>query len=388
MSSVARWFRLSGRFAAGAALAAGGCFLSGCVSAPVSTSTQVSPDDDPLNGGISSADVRTVATQMCPAILALPEISGAGSVVRIKVSDFTNSSRFFIDRNLFMKRLRLELNRNAGGKVRFLNSDEAVQKERVEVLSERQEEEVRQSLKKLGAEIAASPLFSKAVGPVRIAVIPVLNTNLVNLNADSFTAMLRSEIVSASGGKIQFLLPGETKGADYLLAGQFIPESMKKEGIINLATYIEVMEARAARGQSFDLTDGTVPEPGRKDGLNVNVNAPVIPGESELVRMLRNPALRENPNVNKRLNVMLVDPATKAAVFEKMCLIDRKITENSARADLILSGDISGMHKQRSGTASDYLLIGVQLTSPESNETVWEDAYEVKRVSEAGIVYR
>lgn len=388
MSSAAKWFRLSGRFAAGAALAAGGCFLSGCVSAPVSTSTQVSPDDDPLNGGISSADVRTVATQMCPAILALPEVSGAGGVVRIKVSDFTNNSRFFIDRNLFMKRLRLELNRNAGGKVRFLNNDEAVQKERVEVLSERQQEEVRQSLKKLGAEIAASPLFSKAAGPVKIAVIPVLNTNLVNMNADSFTAMLRSEIVTAGGGKIQFLLPGETKGADYLLAGQFIPESMKKEGIVNLATYIEVMEARAARGQSFDLTDGTVPEPGRKGGLNVNVNMPPIPGESELVRMLRDPALRENPNVNKRLNVMLVDPATKAAVFEKMFLIDRKITENSAKADLILSGDISGMHKQRSGVASDYLLIGVQLTNPESNETVWEDAYEVKRVSEAGIVYR
>ncbi len=374
-----------GMLAAGFALGIVG--LSGCVSAPVSTSVQVSPDDDPLNGGISSADVRTVATEMGPAILTVPEIAGTNGAAKIKVADFKNSSRFLIDRAVFMNRLRLELNRNGGGKVRFLSNNEKVQAERSQVLEDRQEKEVREYLKTLGAEIAANPLFKQPGKPVTIAVIPVIGTNLVNLNADSFTAMLRSEIVNAGGGNIQFLLPGALEGADYYLTGQFVPESTKSEGVVNLVNYIDIIEARVRNGQSMDLVDGTVPNPGKSGDTTIKV-APPSPRESELVRMLRDPALQSNPNVNKRLNVMLVKPDTKVAVFEKMFLLDRKFTDNSGSADFILSGEISGMHQRSSGVASDYLLISVQLTDPETNETVWEDAYEVKRVTNAGIVYR
>ena len=30
----------------------------------------------------------------------------------------------------------------------------------------------------------------------------------------------------------------------------------------------------------------------------------------------------------------------------------------------------------------------IQLTDPESNEVIWEDAYEVKRLTRSGIVYQ
>jgi len=179
-------------------------------------------------------------------------------------------------------------------------------------------------------------------------------------------------------------MPGTLAGADYYLTGQFIPESMKKEGIINLANYIEVIDARIRSGQSMTLDDGTVPASPEKPQIYTRIGQQ----ESELVRMLRNPELRKNPNVNKRLNIMLVKPDTKVAVYEKMFLLDRKFSSREGRAQFILSGEISALSQRRQGTASDYLLVSVQLVDLESNEIVWEGAYETKKLSRSGIVYQ
>lgn len=351
-------------------------FLNGCATPEVSNTNEISPDTDPLQGGISSQDVRTVASKMCPAILSVPEIAEAPGITRIKIAGFKNSSRFFIDRNLFMKRLSVELNRYGRGKIRFLSNNERVMASRVAVLKDRQEARIEQKLKQIAAEIAASPVLKQGK-ILKIAVIPVINTNLVNMNADSFTAMLRSEIYNAAAGKVQFLLPGVTEGADYYLTGQFISESMKNEGIINLVNYIETIDARVKSGKSLNVMYVTA-----DNGTVAFVQ------EDHLNKILKDPAMRGNPNVNKRLNIMLIDPKTKAGVYEKMMLLDKKISDNSGAARLIISGEISGMHQRRRGVSSDYLLISVQLTDPETAETIWEDAYEVKLLSKAGIVYR
>ena len=373
-------------------------FLNGCVHPHVSNTNEISPDEEPLQSGITSGDVRTVASQMCPAILAVPEIAESADVTRIKIADFKNSSRFFIDCNLFMKRLSVELNRHSRGRVRFLSNNEKVQASRVAVLKDRQSAQIQQNLKKIASEIAASPILAQGK-VVKVAVIPVLNTNLVNMNADSFTAMLRSEIFNACGGKVQFLMPGVLDGADYYLTGQFIPETMKTEGIINLANYIEVVDARVKAGKSMyvavDSGSTVIPahittvNSGNVSTTTVNpAHAKVVAYENHLRQILNDPAMRANPNVNKRLNVMLIDVKSKAGVYEKMIMLDRKISDNSGNAQYIISGEISGMHQRRNGVASDYLLISIQLTDPESNEMIWEDAYEVKRLSESGIVYR
>lgn len=372
-------------------------FFSGCATPEVSNTNEISPDTEPLQSGITSQDVRTVATRMCPAILALPEIADAQGVTRIKIADFKNKSRFFIDRNLFMKRLTVELNRYGRGKVRFLSNNEKVMASRVAVLKDRQSAQIEKNLKQIASEIAASPILKQGK-IIKVAVIPVLNTNLVNMNADSFTAMLRSEIFNAAGGKVQFLMPGAVEGADYYLTGQFIPETMKTEGIINLANYIEVVDARVKAGKSMYITSETSGtsnaqvvsvQSGNVSTVTINPSKRNIAVyESHLKKILEDPAMRANPNVNKRLNIMLIDPKTKAGVYEKMILLNRKISDNSGAAKYIISGEIAGMHQKRNGIASDYLLISIQLTDPESAETIWEDAYEVKRMSRAGIVYR
>ena len=373
--------------------------LNGCVAPDPQPTPELQLDSDPLSGGISSADIRTVATQMTPAILATPEIGGAGDLARIKISGFRNNTRFFIDNKLFMKRLTMELNRYGRGRVRFINDDTKVAVDRVKVLKDRQSAKVMESLKKIAGDIALSPI-AKQKNPVKVAVIPVLNTNLVNMNADSFTAMLRSEIFNATGGKLQFLMPGVVEGADYYLTGQFIPETMKTEGIINLANYIEVVDARVKAGKSMYIANEvqSAVKPAQINTVQTGSNSSIttvtpssrnlVLYENHLKKMLNDPALRANPDVNKRLNVMLVDAKSKVSVFEKMILLDQKITNNDGAARFILSGDIRGMHQRKNGVSVDYLLITVQLTDVESGEILLEDGYEVKRFTDSSVVYK
>mgnify|MGYP007111781431 CR=1 FL=1 len=52
--------------------------LTGCVSAPITEpAVQIHPDVEPLSTGIQSADVRTLASKLCPEILASSIVTGS-----------------------------------------------------------------------------------------------------------------------------------------------------------------------------------------------------------------------------------------------------------------------------------------------------------------------
>jgi len=57
-------------------------------------------------------------------------------------------------------------------------------------------------------------------------------------------------------------------------------------------------------------------------------------------------------------------------------------------ADYLLTGTLSGLSKAREGDRSDYLLSTFRLTDLESSAIVWEDSHEMKRVGEAGVLYK
>ena len=372
--------------------------LSGCVSPQVSQApVEISPDVEPLQSGISSADVRTFASKLCPELLATPVVSEAASPVVIKIEPFINTSRFFIDSKLFTSRLSVELNKYGAGRIRIQTDNARVIKTSAHIMRKRQEQKVRVYLKELAKRIAANPMLVKKDGtPVKIAVAPVIGTNIVNMNGDSFVSMLRSEIAMAANGRILFLMPGVMEGADYWLTGQFFPESMKTEGIINLANYIDIIDERVRLGKPLDtasvIAEGNSSFNGAANAAGATAQAGtssvVYEKERVLSQMLHNPAFRENPDVNKRLNMMIVRPTDKLAVFEDSCLIDQETHDVSARANYVLGGEIQG-HSQRRGTlTSDYLLIRAHLTDPEVGEKVYEGAHEVKRLTQTGVVYR
>ena len=367
--------------------------LTGCTSPSRSDYNEISPDDNPFHAGISSRDIRTVAYKMAPTILSIPEIANAQTPKRVKISDFKNNSRFFIDSKLFISRLTVELNRHGSNRIRFLSNNPRVIKDRMDVLKDRQSSQMMAGLNKIAAEIAQLPAVNSKES-ITVAVLPVLNINLVNMNGESFIAMLRSEVSAASKGRVQFLLPGTPiDKADYYLAGQFIPETIKNEGIINLANYIEVVDARVKAGRSMYVTSTIDSEviPGQVTTVahNANVTSTTVTPthekqkialyEAHILELLKNPQLRSAPDINKRLNVILANAKTKASIYEKMVLIERKVTAGSGYADYVISGEISGKYTRKGNDSTDYLLITIQLTDVETGEIVWEDAYEVKR---------
>lgn len=327
---------------------------------------------------------------MAPKILALSAIAEAKEPVRIAIAPMKNSSSYPMDMGIFMTRLRAELTQYGEGHVKFFAQDRNSQGQRGAVIKEKNEESRDLALDMVAEKIAGLPLFINSQKPVVIAVIPALNANLIGLNADSFVAILRSKIAERSAGKIRFTLPGEVKGADFFLTGQFIAESIKNEGIVNLVDYIALMEERLKQGRSLDVYDNS------KTGLQAvsvgqgAVSAAVLTPErraSLLDEIQHNASIRDVPDATKKLNVMVVESSSRTVVFEKMFDLEKKVKQGFAKTDYVLCGEVSSVSKRSNGKEISYLMVSVQLLDPASNEYAWEGLFEIKKKSDMGVAY-
>lgn len=82
--------------------------------------------------GVESQDLVAVTDKMARSILGVPEIANAQVTPRIVLDPVVNESRFPINKDIFLTRIRTQLNSKAAGKVRFLARENmaALEKER------------------------------------------------------------------------------------------------------------------------------------------------------------------------------------------------------------------------------------------------------------------
>ena len=80
--------------------------------------------------GIESQDLVAVTDQMARSIVAIPEIANAQGSPRVVLDPVVNETRFPINKDIFLTRIRTELNSKARGKVRFLARDRMAALER------------------------------------------------------------------------------------------------------------------------------------------------------------------------------------------------------------------------------------------------------------------
>jgi hypothetical protein len=118
------------------ALAAAG-LLSGCASSGVKNPsgvsvTQMRPDEQGFvaGTGIESQDLVAVTDKMAKSILGIPQIANAQGTPRVVLDPVENATRFPIDKDIFLTRIRAELNTKAHGKVIFLARDRMAALER------------------------------------------------------------------------------------------------------------------------------------------------------------------------------------------------------------------------------------------------------------------
>jgi PBP1b-binding outer membrane lipoprotein LpoB len=120
-------------FAVGTALFLGGCASSGVKNPGGIGVTQMKADERGFvaGTGIESQDLVVVSDQIARKILATPEIANAQGIPRVVLDPVENATRFPIDKNIFLERIRGLLNERAAGKVRFLARDrmEALERE-------------------------------------------------------------------------------------------------------------------------------------------------------------------------------------------------------------------------------------------------------------------
>lgn len=116
-----------------------GGFLVGCASSGVKNPsgigvTEMRADERGFvaGTGMESQDLVAVTDKMARSVLAVPEIANAQGIPRIVLEPVINDTRFAINKDIFLTRIRTELNKNARNKVRFLAREQmkALERER------------------------------------------------------------------------------------------------------------------------------------------------------------------------------------------------------------------------------------------------------------------
>jgi len=120
----------------GAAMAVlvAGCASSGVKNPSGVPVTHMNADEQGFvaGTGVESQDLVMVADKMARSILSLPQIANAATPPTIVLNPVDNQTRFPINKDIFLTRIRAQLNSKARGKIMFLarNQMEALEKER------------------------------------------------------------------------------------------------------------------------------------------------------------------------------------------------------------------------------------------------------------------
>ena len=123
-----------------AGLVASSAFFAGCATTegvknpsgvPV---TEMRPDERGFvaGTGIESQDLVTVTDRMARSILGIPQIARAQTTPSVVLDPVVNNTRFPINKDIFLTRIRIQLNSKAAGQVSFLDREmmKTLQRER------------------------------------------------------------------------------------------------------------------------------------------------------------------------------------------------------------------------------------------------------------------
>lgn len=123
MKHISR-FLLAG-FAAGAAFLAGCATTEGVKNPAGVPVTEMRPDERGFvaGTGVESQDLVAVTDKMARSILGIPQIARAQHPPSVVLEPVVNNTRFPINKDIFLTRIRTQLNSKAMGQVSFLDRE-------------------------------------------------------------------------------------------------------------------------------------------------------------------------------------------------------------------------------------------------------------------------
>jgi len=312
----------------------------------------LSPDENDQLGGtfIESDDLRTISVRMAASLLSSPAVNRLPDGALIAVSPVRNSTRFLIDRDIFTLRLRAELNRAQPGRLRFL-AQGAGQEVRREMLGER--DQARWEAEATRVATLLLQALPERGSPARVAMVAPTTVLAGGLRAEAVMALVRAELLRQGAGRVQMVARDPS--------GRPIDAVLAERDLRRLDITSAVGAARLAGVDYF------------------------LGGE------LVSRGLRESEQADDGLDlgVFLLEGASGAIVGESRMAVQQRMTSGVESAALLLTGELRSLSKAAAGgDRSDYILMAFQLIDPASNQVVWEDLYETKKVSSASVLYR
>lgn len=123
--------KTSSRFLLLAGVSASAAFFSGCETAqgvrnpsgvPV---TEMRPDEQGFvaGTGVESQDLVVVTDKMARGIVGIPQIARTSVAPNVVLEPVVNNTRFPINKDIFLTRIRTQLNSKAAGRVNFLDRE-------------------------------------------------------------------------------------------------------------------------------------------------------------------------------------------------------------------------------------------------------------------------
>ena len=109
----------------GVALAMAGCASRGVKNPSGAPVTEMRPDERGFvaGTGVESTDIVTVTDKVARELLSVPQLSDATGNTRVVLDPVENNTRFAINKDIFLSRIRAQLNTQARGRVMFLARD-------------------------------------------------------------------------------------------------------------------------------------------------------------------------------------------------------------------------------------------------------------------------
>jgi len=261
------------------------------------------------------------------SVIFSPLCRSADNPILLKVGSILDKTRFTVDSDLLMKKMRTYLVNRSGGKILVFDNDAEI----ASFCETRREKLMNKSLKSnlryLAERIAKTSAFREKTLKLRIAPVEVIGAD-VNINPDGLVSLLRDELVLAGDGRFLFVSE-KSGGADCLIKC--------------CITGLEVSQSPSGRAVPLDAD------------FNLRVVFENQAGDS---------------------------------CFETSLPMRRRIFDPSLDATYVLSGELNVLTRETPGFTDDYVRMGFNITDPNTTLHVWEGACEISTTTFKSILYQ
>lgn len=107
-----------------------------------------------------------------------------------------------------------------------------------------------------------------------------------------------------------------------------------------------------------------------------------------LTDRMRNSLVRQTSPRVKYLAREQIDEILREREGKRTGVFEGKEMKGLLGADYLLTGRINSLSKRYEGDRADYFQLNFQLVDAEDSTIVWSDAYEFKKVGDAGVIYQ